>query len=93
MASANEQGCGQQLVGAFHPVNSVSPRGSANDQGPSDFRVHFCVKIRGGGAASQRNGHNHAAPRTPLASPCFAATTGVSASRPNTYSLSRLGTF
>ena len=38
------------------------------------------------------SGHSHAAPRTPLASPCLATTIGVSASRPKTYSFKREGT-
>ena len=51
-------------------------------------------KIKSGGSRSEKsggitihrpsNGHNHAAPRTPLESPCFATSTGVSASFPNT---------
>src|ERR1700674_910368 len=38
-------------------------------------------------------GQSHAAPRTPLASPCLAGRTCVSASLPKTYSLSLPGTF
>jgi hypothetical protein len=38
------------------------------------------------------SGHSHAAPRTPLASPCLATRIGVSASLPKTYSFNRLGT-
>ena len=37
-------------------------------------------------------GHNQAAPRTPLESPCMACSIGVSASRPKTWDASILGT-
>ena len=61
----------------------------------------FMGEDRGGGQQAQTevrdrnypfNGHNHAAPRTPLESPCTAFSTGVSHSRPNTHCFISAGT-
>ena len=72
------------LQGAFPYYGSLETVPVAAGAGGDDHRP---------GHRHGPGGHSQAAPRAPLASPCFATKTGVSASLPNTYSFKRRGRF